>query len=515
MNLYMLTLLCSSRFAVAGGNSADIELIPLTFSPRDLPGVDSPNIQGWGATRVGLLYHYAAEPLVLYDWDGDRIGAAVSARATVALGLSADLSRSLSVRAALPAAMQDGADVTGLQAEGIGTGDARFGLRFTPLRLERIELGLSADLAVPTGTDRAWLGEQAPRLDLAALSRIHVGPAELLMNLSWRSRQSIDTELSLAFTDELAGGIGVRVNLVQDRISPFVSAVARHGIGGGFQSGATNPAELLARVQVTPLPWLRVEAFASQGLNDGYGTPWWRAGGGLRIGTPAKPEQPRLIPGVTVRELPPDEAPGLTVTALTEAPEPEPEAWAPGVLARLEQSRITIRDPIQFEFGTARILPESLDTLAAVAAIMAEHVEIGELVIEGHASEEGSFAYNYDLAFRRSGAIFQELVGAGVHPYRLSVRSMGEVVPKRTGSDEASLAENRRVEFHIVHTYSPEEEVPELGTDIRLPWSGDVAAIKPSGRAPLAPAAPAAPTPDPDAVDPSAFTIQDDEENSP
>ena len=92
---------------------------------------------------------------------------------------------------------------------------------------------------------------------------------------------------------------------------------------------------------------------------------------------------------------------------------------------------------------------------------------------------------------------------------------MGEVVPKRTGSDEASLAENRRVEFHIVHTYGPEEEVPELGTDIRLPWSGDVAAIKPSGRAPLAPAAPAAPTPDPDAVDPSAFTIQDDEENSP
>ena len=127
MNLYMLTLLYSTRLVAAGGSSADIELIPLTFSPRDLPGVDSPNIQGWGAARVGLLYHYAAEPLVLYDWDGDRIGAAVSARATLALGLSADLSRSLSVRAALPAAMQDGADVTGLQAEGIGTGGARQG----------------------------------------------------------------------------------------------------------------------------------------------------------------------------------------------------------------------------------------------------------------------------------------------------------------------------------------------------------------------------------------------------
>lgn len=515
MHLYMLGLISLSRAALAGGSSADIELIPLTFSPRDLPGVDSPHIQGWGAARVGLLYHYANEPLVLYDWEGRRIGAAISARATLAVGLSADLSESLSVRAALPVAMQDGADVTGLQAEGIGTGDSRFGLRFTPLRTATVELGVSADLAVPTGTDWAWLGERAPRLDLAALSRITVGPGELLLNLSWRQRQVIDTDLSLAFGDELAAGIGVRVNLVSDRVSPFVSALGRHGLGGGFSSGATNPAELLAGVQIQPLPWLRLVAFASQGLNDGYGTPWWRAGGGVQVGSPAKPAPARLSPSARVTELPAEEPGRVTVTALPEAPEPEPEPWAPGALARLEQSRITIRDPIQFEFGTARILPESLGTLAAVAAIMAEHVEIGEVVIEGHASEEGSFGYNYDLAFRRSGAIFQALVQAGVHPYRLSVRSMGEVVPKRTGSDEASLAINRRVEFHIVHTYGATEQVPELGTDIRLPWSGDLATVQPSGREPLAPAAPPAPPPDPDRVDEDGFHVQEDEELAP
>ena len=57
--------------------------------------------------------------------------------------------------------------------------------------------------------------------------------------------------------------------------------------------------------------------------------------------------------------------------------------------------------------------------------------------------------------------------------------------------------------------------VPE-GCGTAEPGRGyDVAAVKPSGRAPLTPAAPAAPPPDPDAVDPSAFTIQEDEENTP
>lgn len=515
MSLFMPLLLTLCRGALAGGSSADIELIPLTFSPGDLPGVDSPTVEGWGALRAGLVYHYAAEPLVLYDWYGERIGAAIAARATTSLGLSADLSPRVSVRLSLPIAMQDGADITGVQAEGVGTGDGRVGVRYTPVQRERITLGLSADLAMPTGTNEAWLGEEAPRLDLGAHARVRLGPVDLLTDASWRKRQPLDTELSLSFEDEVAGGFGVRLNLLPRWLNPFLSAVGRHGLGGSWSTSATNPVEVLAGVQAQPLPWLRLEVFGGQGLNDGYGAPLWRVGGGLRLSTPSKPPPERRAPEVKVTELPPEDQPGVTVTALTEAPEPEAEPWAPGVLARLEQTQITIRDPIQFEFGTDRILPESLPTLTAVAEIMGEHVELGQVVIEGHASEEGSFAYNYDLAFRRSAAIFQELVRAGVHPYRLSVRSMGEVVPKTTGADEASLASNRRVEFHIVHVYGPADEVPELGADIHLPWSGDAATVHPSGRAPLAAPQPPAPPPDPDTVDPSGFQTDESEEPTP
>ena len=107
---------------------------------------------------------------------------------------------------------------------------------------------------------------------------------------------------------------------------------------------------------------------------------------------------------------------------------------------------------------------------------------IGHLLIEGHASEEGSFAYNYDLSIRRAKAIFEQLIVLGVHPERMSYRGMGEVVPVAMGSDEASLEKNRRVEFEIIKQYDPNETRPSrrppvLKPDIRLPWNGEDKAV--------------------------------------
>ena len=50
---------------------------------------------------------------------------------------------------------------------------------------------------------------------------------------------------------------------------------------------------------------------------------------------------------------------------------------------------------------------------------------------------------------------------------------MGEVEPKFTGDDEASLAANRRVEFHIVRQLQPDEALPDYESQILLPWSGE------------------------------------------
>ena len=152
--------------------------------------------------------------------------------------------------------------------------------------------------------------------------------------------------------------------------------------------------------------------------------------------------------------------------------------WKEGELARVEDEAIVIRDPIQFEFNTANILPESLPTLHFVAKLMNENARIGHVVVEGHASEEGTFIYNYDLSIRRARSIWEEIITAGVHPDRLSYRGMGEVVPRKKGTEEAALATNRRVDFHIVHRYNELDVLPEYPEDIKLPWSGQPAKVR-------------------------------------
>jgi outer membrane protein OmpA-like peptidoglycan-associated protein len=152
--------------------------------------------------------------------------------------------------------------------------------------------------------------------------------------------------------------------------------------------------------------------------------------------------------------------------------------WKEGELARVEEEAIVIRDPIQFEYNTANILPESLPTLHFVAKLMNQNARLGHVVIEGHASEEGTYIYNYDLSIRRARSIWEEIITAGVHPARLSYRGMGEVDPRKKGTDEAALAKNRRVDFHIIHRYNELEVLPEYPSNIKLPWSGQPAKVK-------------------------------------
>jgi len=160
------------------------------------------------------------------------------------------------------------------------------------------------------------------------------------------------------------------------------------------------------------------------------------------------------------------------------APWPE-KPWAENQLARISLRRIEIREPIQFFYDTYEVRPSSRSTLGAVARILRDKPQITHVVIEGHASEEGSHRYNYELSIQRAQAILRALVEAGVHPDRLSCRGLGEVSPQALGSDEASLSHNRRVVFSIVKQLDPLEPIPEQAPRV-IPW------------APVVPAPPAA-----------------------
>ncbi|RME23542.1 MAG: OmpA family protein, partial [Deltaproteobacteria bacterium] len=161
------------------------------------------------------------------------------------------------------------------------------------------------------------------------------------------------------------------------------------------------------------------------------------------------------------------------------APEPPPppdDDWEEGELARVEQDRIEIRQPIRFAYGTDRIEADSLPILREVAEVLKTNPAIGQIIIEGHASAEGGFTYNYELSILRARAVWEALVDLGVHPLRMAYRGMGEVMPVSgvddAGAPEAELARNRRVEFHIAHWRTADDPPLPAGT-LPLPWSGE------------------------------------------
>ena len=140
-------------------------------------------------------------------------------------------------------------------------------------------------------------------------------------------------------------------------------------------------------------------------------------------------------------------------------------------LAKVEGDRIVIRDPIRFVFAKDEVLPESLPILADVARVLADNPRILYVVVEGHASEEGSFEYNYALSTARARAIYRVLIEVGVHPDRLGYRAMGEVAPENLGTDEVGLAANRRVLFRIERQLTSDMPPPSW-EPVPVPWTG-------------------------------------------
>ena len=80
-----------------------------------------------------------------------------------------------------------------------------------------------------------------------------------------------------------------------------------------------------------------------------------------------------------------------------------------------------------------------------------------------------SITTNYPIS--EQGLFLKSLVKAGVHPDRISHRGYGEAFVSDLGQDEASLSENRRVEFHIVRI-DPEDTELELRSLEKSPWDG-------------------------------------------
>jgi len=105
---------------------------------------------------------------------------------------------------------------------------------------------------------------------------------------------------------------------------------------------------------------------------------------------------------------------------------------------------------IYFDFDQSTIKAEFRSALNGHAAYLSQNPS-AKIVLEGHADERGTREYNIALGERRGNAVSRYLVVQGVSIGAIEVVSFGEERPVNSGSDSASLAENRRVEVRYVN----------------------------------------------------------------
>lgn len=83
----------------------------------------------------------------------------------------------------------------------------------------------------------------------------------------------------------------------------------------------------------------------------------------------------------------------------------------------------------------------------AHAKYLSEHPK-RKVRLEGNADERGSNEYNLALGQRRADGVKKMLMLGGAKESQIESVSYGEEKPKASGHDEASWAQNRRVDFN-------------------------------------------------------------------
>ena len=109
---------------------------------------------------------------------------------------------------------------------------------------------------------------------------------------------------------------------------------------------------------------------------------------------------------------------------------------------------------ILFATDSDKLLPESNAILDEVSMVLGQNTKL-HLRVEGHTDNAGKADHNQDLSTRRAAAVKAYLVGKGGPEDRLDSLGCGQGTPIADNASEDGKAQNRRVEFVIVHHKHP------------------------------------------------------------
>ncbi len=153
----------------------------------------------------------------------------------------------------------------------------------------------------------------------------------------------------------------------------------------------------------------------------------------------------------------------LSACASTPQPSPEVEEKSMGTQPQGETSRTTteaaptlnpLTDPknilskrsIYFDFDKYVVKDEFKSLVVAHANYLRNNAG-ARVLLQGNTDERGSREYNLALGQRRADAVKYAMTLSGAKEAQIESVSLGEEKPRGTGHDEASWAENRRVDI--------------------------------------------------------------------
>ena len=139
----------------------------------------------------------------------------------------------------------------------------------------------------------------------------------------------------------------------------------------------------------------------------------------------------------------------LSVEAVPSATDAAQAAGGPApapafALAAAATPRPSLSLLIQFDFNSARVRPESQQSLATLSeALQSSELMNSRFAVEGHTDAKGDADYNQKLSEARAQAVRDFLKTRGVDQDRLVVAGKGAT--DLANSDQPFAAENRRV----------------------------------------------------------------------
>ena len=101
---------------------------------------------------------------------------------------------------------------------------------------------------------------------------------------------------------------------------------------------------------------------------------------------------------------------------------------------------------ILFRADSYSVPNNAISKLNDLKAVLEEYPD-ASIIIEGHASEDGSSEYNQKLSEKRANSVKDALIASGIDANRLETKAYGETKPVSDNNTKSGRAANRRVVF--------------------------------------------------------------------